>query len=128
MVIASRFRLAWILLAVVSLSMSTATAGWVSYHWFYRMWDLLSGPQAWKEPAALAAQKSFHVAIFGGLGWAASKDRDATFGAVMLCGLLLAVLSELLQMLSASRSPQWQDVLLNAGALGAGGWVSRRRG
>jgi len=82
----------------------------------------------------LAAQKGFHVGLFGLFGlfgfWWARHSRLAklnVWAAPAAC-LAAGLASEGVQMLFATRSPQWGDVALNAASGGVVAlWVRARR-
>jgi VanZ family protein len=115
----------WTLLCLLSLWISTATAGQYGFQAFYWCWNLAGLPDWCKPQAALFTQKAVHVAVFVSLGMMAVTNRGRVLAAAIICGLALSIASEWVQTLANSRSPSWRDVLLNAASFAAGLFLLR---
>lgn len=102
------------ILCVVILAAQSGVASDVAHH----LLGLVTGISSDDGPRLhFIAQKIFHVLVFGAVGLFVPlpSTRSGWFRVIVGC-LVLAVGSEMLQMMSPGRSPRIFDTLLNIGA------------
>lgn len=80
------------------------------------LWLFGPRPEASGELLRYLMQKGYHVGLFSVVGFLARATGGRSTAEMLLWTVAFSAASEALQFLAPSRSPQWNDALLNVAA------------